>query len=92
MWEALQKIRSILDREKPAHTDYHLCVVEPTMRVGFQARVGIDTIVAGTAADMVLGDPNELGEDTVISHYGGIRRKAGQLERDSRIGIKTTVD
>jgi phage tail-like protein len=37
----------VLDRERPAHTAYHLCVVEPRLRVGYQARVGVDTIVAG---------------------------------------------
>lgn len=38
-------VAAVLDREKPAHTVYHLCAFEPRMRVGFQARVGIDTIV-----------------------------------------------
>jgi phage tail-like protein len=45
-------IRQVLDREKPAHTTYDLCVIEPALRVGVQARVGIDAIVgtAGTPA------------------------------------------
>jgi hypothetical protein len=42
----LDAIRAVLDAEKPAHTDYHLCVVEPTFLVGSQARVGIDAYVA----------------------------------------------
>ena len=45
--DALDRVRKVLDREKPAHTAYHLCRIEPTMRVGMQAVVGIDTIVAG---------------------------------------------
>jgi phage tail-like protein len=44
---ALNDAREILDREKPAHTEYTLCTIEPRMRVGHQARVGIDSIVAG---------------------------------------------
>jgi phage tail-like protein len=44
--DALEDARSVLDREKPAHTEYHLRVIEPRMRVGAQARVGIDAIVA----------------------------------------------
>ncbi|HKP29502.1 MAG TPA: phage tail protein [Gemmatimonadales bacterium] len=48
--EALDRVRKILDREKPAHTSYHLCRIEPTMRVGLQAVVGIDTIVAGPSS------------------------------------------
>jgi hypothetical protein len=39
-------VRAVIEREKPAHTTYHLCVIEPRMRVGAQARLGIDTIVS----------------------------------------------
>jgi len=42
---ALDLVRAVLDREKPAHTTYDLCVIEPLFRVGVQARVGIDAIV-----------------------------------------------
>ena len=42
---ALEDVLAVLEREKPAHTDYNLCVIEPRMRVGVQARVGIDSIV-----------------------------------------------
>ena len=40
--EAVARVRRVLDREKPAHTDYHLCTIQPRMRVGFQAMVGLD--------------------------------------------------
>lgn len=43
---ALEDVRAVIEREKPAHTTYHLCVIEPRMRVGAQAQVGIDAIVA----------------------------------------------
>jgi phage tail-like protein len=43
----LDTVRQVLDREKPAHTTYELCVIEPAMRVGVQSRVGIDAIAAG---------------------------------------------
>lgn len=46
---ALAAAREVIEREKPAHTDYHLCVIEPRFRVGAQARVGIDAIVADGA-------------------------------------------
>lgn len=42
----LARLRDVLDREKPAHTEYALCVVEPGLAVGL-ARVGVDTVVAG---------------------------------------------
>ena len=49
-------VARVVDREKPAHTTYHLCQFEPRMRVGFQSRVGIDTIVGCSAP---LGRLNE---------------------------------
>ena len=42
---ALGHVSSGIDREKPAHTSYEICVVEPGIRVGYRARLGIDTLV-----------------------------------------------
>jgi phage tail-like protein len=56
---ALEDVQAVIEREKPAHTTYHLCVIEPHMRVGLQAHVGIDAIVAqgppAAQTGMVLG-------------------------------------
>lgn len=43
----LDRIRAVIDREKPIHTTYQISLIAPQMRVGFQSRVGIDTVVAG---------------------------------------------
>jgi phage tail-like protein len=43
----LEEVRRIVEREKPAHTDYRIELIEPDLRIGLQARVGIDTIVGG---------------------------------------------
>jgi phage tail-like protein len=51
----LAAVQAVVENEKPAHTLYHLCVVEPQMRVGFQSRLGIDTVVAGPAGPSRLG-------------------------------------
>lgn len=53
--QTVQEITRIVDREKPAHTDYRIDLIAPEMRVGFQARVGIDTIVGGESAPLRLG-------------------------------------
>jgi phage tail-like protein len=53
----LDTVRQVLDREKPAHTTYELCVIQPTMRVGSQARLGIDTIVAAGPLNSQIGLP-----------------------------------
>ena len=44
---ARQALERLVERERPAHTRAHVCVVEPRARVGFQARVGVDAIVGG---------------------------------------------
>jgi phage tail-like protein len=54
--DGLDRVRQVIDREKPAHTSYHLCAIEPRLRVGAQARLGIDTVVAGPPQPTALGD------------------------------------
>lgn len=51
----LQLVKDVIEREKPAHTMYRLELINPAMRVGAQARIGIDTIVSGTAGPTPLG-------------------------------------
>lgn len=83
--ETLPEVRAVIEREKPAHTTYHLCIIEPRMRVGFQARVGIDAVVAAPPTRMGLGE-QMLGEDTAL---GG--PPAGRIGEESRVGITTRV-
>jgi phage tail-like protein len=45
---AREALERLVERERPAHTRGHVCVVEPRARVGFQARIGVDAIVGGT--------------------------------------------
>ena len=67
-----QAIAQVVDREKPAHTSYHLCTIEPRMRVGFQARVGIDTVVGGPPEPSPLGDAASA-DGLALSSANGIR-------------------
>jgi phage tail-like protein len=76
--EELERLKQLIDREKPAHTEYHLCILKPNMRVGYQARIGIDAIVAGPDPDLRLASSHELGEDTVTAKPEGYERKIGQ--------------
>jgi phage tail-like protein len=66
---ALETVRAVLDREKPAHTAYDLCIIEPAMSVGVQARVGIDTIVAAGPPPAGIGVPLDSG---ALSAHGEI--------------------
>jgi len=64
---ALDDIRAVIDREKPAHVDYHLYIIEPRMRVSVQAQVGIDTIIAKGPQPAQIGmmlDTGVLGAAT----------------------------
>ncbi|HUS15473.1 MAG TPA: phage tail protein [Chloroflexia bacterium] len=93
--EQQQALRRILDAEKPAHTDYHLCVVEPRMRVGFQARIGIDSIVAGPPEPMALTG-SVLGLNSVLGSPGGSPQdegaaKAGRVGQSARVGRDTIL-
>jgi phage tail-like protein len=54
--DAVTATRTVLDEERPAHTTFHVCVIEPALRVGVQARLGIDAIVAGDPEPTLLDD------------------------------------
>jgi phage tail-like protein len=84
-----QELRRVIEAEKPAHTDFHLCFVEPLMRVGFQARIGVDTIIAGPSEPMSLTG-TLLGLDSVL---GGEpeHEQAGRLGKRARLGRDTVL-
>jgi phage tail-like protein len=63
----LPRIRALLDREKPAHTEYELCVIEPRFRVGCQATLGVDAIVGGPLAGFALDAAQPLGMETALA-------------------------
>ena len=69
--QTLARVAEVVDREKPAHTIYDLCTIEAAMRVGFQAQIGIDTIVAGPPGDFVTGDGAVLGLGTLLPRLPG---------------------
>ncbi len=77
--DGMDRVRAVLDREKPAHTTYHLCPIGPRARVGLQALVGIDTIVGG------LPEPAPLGQAAID---GALLALAGELA-GSRPGVAT---
>jgi phage tail-like protein len=72
----LQEIRRIVDREKPAHTDYRIELLEPNLRIGLQARVGIDAIVGGDPspwqASATLGFGTRLAPPDDASRVGEV--------------------
>jgi phage tail-like protein len=59
------ELQRIVEREKPAHTDYRIETVEADMRIGLQARIGVDTLVGGDAPPW-RADLASLGLDTQL--------------------------
>ncbi len=100
---AERMVRRALDREKPAHTRYELCLVEPRLRVGVQSTVGVDTIVgaypatrladagadAGAGASSSRAPSGRLGFDTLLTGHAGTRPQ--QVGRGEVVGMTTTV-
>lgn len=62
----LDDLERLVELERPAGTDSHICVIGPQARLGFQARVGIDAIVAGPPGQFALGGDRELGTDSAL--------------------------
>jgi hypothetical protein len=94
-------IRRALDAEKPAHTSYDLCLIEPRFRVGQQSTIGLDTIVGGYpvarlacehADDVPCARPphHRLGFDTVLAGppSAGPRLQVGTA---TRVGLDTAL-
>lgn len=79
--QQLAEIKTIIERDKPAHTAYHLCVVQPSMRVGFQAMVGVDTVIGGPLAATPLSAGGLVLSGTPLAKLG----------EDSQVGINTQL-
>lgn len=79
--ETLERVRAVVDRERPAHTAFDLCVIAPGLRVGHQARLGVDTVLGASAS------PSRLGEGPLV--LGGAPR--GRLGETSRVGTGTQL-
>jgi phage tail-like protein len=65
--ELQARVRRALEEELPAHCDYHLCFTGPSARVGIQARVGVDAILAGPPSGTPLDERALLGVHTRLA-------------------------
>ncbi len=74
----MDELNRIVEREKPAHTDYRIEVVAPELRIGLQARIGIDAIV-GEQPSAGLGDAR-LGIDALLAADDAARVGATNLD------------
>jgi phage tail-like protein len=84
-------LERLVERERPAEADAHVCVLEPRLRVGFQATVGVDAIVGCEPEPMRLGEGGPLGAGAALTEAprrptvgDGLRLGRGQTERGAR--------
>jgi phage tail-like protein len=94
-------VRRALDAEKPAHTRYDLCLVEPRFRVGLQSTIGLDTVI-GAYPVARLACPHEtdappsrpprhcLGYDTILAGRPADGPSL-QLAPGTRVGLDTIL-
>jgi phage tail-like protein len=73
------RLERLLDEEVPAHLAWRLGVIGAAMQVGAQARVGIDTIVAGAPATLSLG-VGRLGADALDGSGDGGHAALGNAQ------------
>lgn len=83
-------LQQLLQREVPAHVQVVLHHVEPRFRVGVQAMVGLDSVIARTPRGVSLND-NALGSGTVLGGAPGRPRSPGLEVGRSRVGPPTAV-
>lgn len=75
-------VRTLIEREKPAHVQYALVGIEPRFRLGVQSTLGLDSVV-GSYPCTVLCETN-LGFDTLLGQaLPPVRREYGQRLRMS---------
>lgn len=65
----LARLRTIIDREKPAHTDYHLCVLTG-MELGGANHIGVNAYIGFDRQAQGLGAAR-LGVDTLVQDRPG---------------------
>src|SRR5205823_800722 len=83
-------VNALIEREKPAYTQFSLVPLEPRLRLGVQSTLGLDAIV-GTYPRLILNSAN-LSFDTLLAHepscQGPLPMVIGQR---SRVGVNAVV-
>jgi phage tail-like protein len=59
-------LENLVEQGRPAETEAHVCVIEPRLRVGFQATVGLDALVGREAEALELGTDGLLGAGAAL--------------------------
>jgi hypothetical protein len=84
--QAVASVEEIVAREKPAHVAHEICVVEPRMRIGFQTRIGIDSIVAAPPAPDILSVTGTAEGLRLGGEPAGRIGISGEIGQTTRLG------
>jgi hypothetical protein len=87
---AAERLRQALEAEAPATTPCRFELIGPLMRVGLQARLGVDAIVAGPPVPLALGSTQPLGMIGALARPGG-ELPAGQIGADASVGRSVII-
>lgn len=60
--ERRSKLEALIEREKPALSHAHVCVVEPGIRLGLQGSIGVDAVIGPPQDPRAVGGLQPLGE------------------------------
>mgnify|MGYP001036198068 FL=1 len=85
--KTVQRLRDVIEREKPAHTTFSLRIVEPQGRVGVRSQLGVDAFV-GKMPDSMRLDEDHLDVDTALP----LTDADQGLGKDTRLNGTTALD
>jgi phage tail-like protein len=83
--DRLAAVEAVVERERPAHTEYAICAVDPGLPIG-TGRIGIDTVLAGDPPPTRLDGAAVLGDRFVL---GG--EPPGRIGQRGGIGVATRL-
>jgi hypothetical protein len=85
------QIRALIEKEKPAHTQFELRKVQPRFRVGVQSTVGLDTAV-GQYPRLILNECATLGYDSLLSRAPeSPQNPTLQVGEKAHVGVNSIV-
>ncbi|HEX3559753.1 MAG TPA: phage tail protein [Pyrinomonadaceae bacterium] len=87
-----RSLENLLKTESPGHTQHQIVFVEPRFRIGFQAMIGLDTVVGRYPAGVTL-NRTPLGGASVLTAQAG--REGGpslSVGGAARVGATTKLD
>ncbi len=83
-------VQALIEREKPAYTQFSLVPLEPRFRLGVQSTLGLDAVV-GTYPRLILNSAN-LGFDTLLAHEPACKSPLPMVVgQRSRVGVNAVV-